>query len=202
MRICFIGDSLVNGTGDSECLGWAGRICAFARQQGYDLTYYNLGVRRETSRDIAARWLAEVSRRLPQQFDGRVIFSFGVNDTTIENGQLRITLNDSVRNTYKIMADAQQLFPILMVSPPPIADSDQNLRIAELSEQFARVCHQLDVPYLDVFTPLKASQVWMGEVAYQDGAHPNSSGYSELANLLQRWEPWLSWMDSCPRQMY
>lgn len=26
MRICFIGDSFVNGTGDDTCLGWVGRI--------------------------------------------------------------------------------------------------------------------------------------------------------------------------------
>ena len=25
MRICFFGDSFVNGTGDDECLGWVGR---------------------------------------------------------------------------------------------------------------------------------------------------------------------------------
>ena len=30
IRICFIGDSLVNGTGDEAALGWAGRLCACA----------------------------------------------------------------------------------------------------------------------------------------------------------------------------
>lgn len=55
MRLCFIGDSFVNGTGDDACLGWAGWICAAARQQGHDVTAYNLGVRRDTStNDISA----------------------------------------------------------------------------------------------------------------------------------------------------
>jgi lysophospholipase L1-like esterase len=66
-RICFVGDSFVNGTGDPECLGWTGRICALACQKGHDVTYYNLGVRRETSTDIATRWRDEVSRRLPEE---------------------------------------------------------------------------------------------------------------------------------------
>jgi lysophospholipase L1-like esterase len=83
MRICFVGDSFVNGTGDPECLGWAGRICAVARREGYDITYYNLGVRRETSADIKSRWQNEVTCRLSQGEYGRIIFSFGVNDTTI-----------------------------------------------------------------------------------------------------------------------
>jgi len=56
MRICFVGDSFVNGTGDPEYLGWTGIICAVTRSWGYDITYYNLGIRRETSADILARW--------------------------------------------------------------------------------------------------------------------------------------------------
>ena len=59
MRICFVGDSFVNGTGDPECLGWPGRICAAARRAGHDVTYYNLGVRRDTSGDVQARWELE-----------------------------------------------------------------------------------------------------------------------------------------------
>ena len=59
IRICFIGDSYVQGTGDPECLGWAGRLCVTARRDGHEVTGYNLGVRRETSRDIAHRWLSE-----------------------------------------------------------------------------------------------------------------------------------------------
>jgi lysophospholipase L1-like esterase len=64
IRICFVGDSYVQGTGDDECLGWAGRLCASARRAGHNITYYNLGVRRETSTDITRRWLAECEPRL------------------------------------------------------------------------------------------------------------------------------------------
>ena len=56
MRLCFIGDSLVNGTGDPTGLGWVGRVTASARRRGHDVTTYNLGIRRDTSADIAARW--------------------------------------------------------------------------------------------------------------------------------------------------
>ena len=42
MRICFFGDSFVNGTGDDDCRGWPGRLCAEARQRGCDVTLYNL----------------------------------------------------------------------------------------------------------------------------------------------------------------
>jgi acyl-CoA thioesterase-1 len=92
IRICFIGDSFVNGTGDPLCLGWTGRVSAAAIQQGYAVTSYNLGIRWETSADIAARWRDECARRLPAHSDGRVVFSFGANDTTVEQGRQRLCL--------------------------------------------------------------------------------------------------------------
>ena len=118
VRICFVGDSFVNGTGDPECLGWTGRICANANKKGYDITYYNLGVRRNTSTDIENRWLQEVSLRLPKEYAGRVVFSFGLNDTTIENGKTRVDFTDSISNTRKILSEAKQLYPVLMVGLP------------------------------------------------------------------------------------
>lgn len=135
----------------------------------------------------------EVSRRLPEDCDGGLVFSFGVNDTTIEQGQCRVFLENSVKNANQILTVAKGLFPVLMVSPPPIAEQEQNVITAELSQQFAEVCHQLSIPYLDVFRPLKASKVWMDEVAANDGAHPSLSGYSEMAELVQCWQAWQAW---------
>ncbi|MCA1994463.1 MAG: GDSL-type esterase/lipase family protein [Coleofasciculus sp. S288] len=193
LRICFVGDSFVNGTGDPECLGWTGRVCAAAHTSGYPLTYYNLGIRRETSADIAQRWREEVSLRLPEDCDRRVVFSFGANDTTWENGQTRVSLSDSIENTSQILKAAKQRFPVLMIGSPPIADFEQNRRIAHLSGEFASVCREIDLPYLDVFTPLQNSDVWMNEVAAFDGAHPQVSGYAELSRLVQNWSAWQSW---------
>ena len=67
MRICAIGDSFVNGTGDPDCLGWIGRLVSRKKQLHPDLTLYNLGVRRETSGDIRRRWAGEVAARLPER---------------------------------------------------------------------------------------------------------------------------------------
>jgi acyl-CoA thioesterase-1 len=86
IRICFIGDSFVNGTGDDTALGWVGRVCAAARGRGVGLTAYSLGIRRDTSVDVLARCEREWSRRLPAGIDGRIVLSFGVNDTVIEDG--------------------------------------------------------------------------------------------------------------------
>ena len=186
----------MNGTGDSECLGWAGRICQDGFSKGFEITYYNLGVRRETSTELRKRWLQEVSYRLPQQYNGRVVFSFGANDTTIENGKTRVALQDSITNLQDILSIAKDLYPVLVISPPPIDDKEQNQRISDLSKEFASVCNQLNVPYLNVFPELIESDIWMNEVKQYDGAHPRAAGYQVFAEIVQNWQGWLNWLDS------
>ena len=193
MRICFIGDSLVNGTCDPKHLGWTGRICAVASGQGHDITYYNLGIRGETSADIETRWFNEVSSRLPHYCDGRIVFSFGVNDTTVDREKTRIEVDKSLENIRSILKSAQTMFPVLMVGPAPVIDSDRTSRIANLSEQFAKICRELEVPYLDICSLLKTSEIWQKELTDNDGSHPRAIGYGELAKIVHNWESWKVW---------
>ena len=192
-RICFVGDSFVNGTGDPAFLGWAGRLCVAAQQQGHEITYYNLGIRRQTSRDIAQRWQAEVATRLPAECDGRIVFSFGVNDITLEDSKQRVSLGESIANARLILLAARSFFPTIMVGPPPVLEDERNQRIALLSEQLAQVCEALTIPYLEVFTHLKQIQAWKEEIASNDGSHPRAAGYAALAQLIQAWPAWSSW---------
>lgn len=196
MRIGFVGDSFVNGVGDPHCLGWTGRVCVDAHQYKDEITRYNLGIRRETSADILKRWFGEVSCRLSPEYDGRLVFSFGVNDTTMEGGKTRVRLSDSLDNTRQILTAALSRFPVLMIGPPPIADVEQNQRIGDLSKKMRLLCERINISYLDVFTPLKSSAIWMNEVENYDGAHPRSDGYAELANLVESWSAWRMWMNS------
>lgn len=202
MRICFVGDSFVNGTGDPDYRGWTGRICAAARSEGHDITHYNLGIRRDTSADIKSRWQNEVIRRLPNLSEGGIVFSFGTNDTTIENNKTRIDRQGSIQNARTILEVAQQLVPTLMISPLPVNDPEQNSRTAQLSKQFAEVCHALNVPYLDAFTPMQASGVWIEEASQYDGAHPLAAGYSQLAQLVQSWSAWLELLEELSKPSY
>ncbi|MCC5642010.1 GDSL-type esterase/lipase family protein [Nostoc sp. CHAB 5824] len=198
VRICFVGDSFVNGTGDQECLGWTGRVCANANKKGYDITYYNLGIRRDTSTDIAKRWLQEVSLRLPKEYDGRVVFSFGLNDTTVENGKTRVDLADSLKNAREILSKAKLLYPVLMVGPAPYAekeDPQRKQRTINLSKQYGLICNELNVPYLDVFPILEKFNIWINEAKANDGVHPRAGGYAEFAQIVENWDAWLNWFN-------
>ena len=190
LRICFVGDSYVNGTGDPEYLGWTGRLAIAARRKGYHLTYYNLGVRRETSIDIARRWQQEVEVRLPSTCTPFVVFALGVNDTTVENGQRRVAEAQSVDNLHAILCEAKARYAVALIGPPPLADTAQNRRTQELSARFARIAQDEQVPFLSVFEVLASDADWMREVASGDGAHPGAIGYARLAALVDAWPEW------------
>src|SRR5205085_5888467 len=91
VRICFLGDSFVSGAFDPECLGWAGRICAAARARSHDVSHYNLGIRGETSVQLAARWRGEAAIRQSPLQEGRLVFEFGMNDVREVNGRMQVS---------------------------------------------------------------------------------------------------------------
>ena len=194
VRICFIGDSFTQGTGDEACLGWPGRVGASARARGHAVTVYNLGIRRETTDDIRARWRAEVTPRLVSGVDGRVVFSFGANDATIENESWRVPAALSAQNARAMISRALLDFPVLVVGPPPAPEADRTERHAELVGRYAEVCAGLGVPFLDVLPPLLSVDAWWQEVAAGDGIHPGAGGYTALANLVDAWPAWRAWL--------
>jgi acyl-CoA thioesterase-1 len=188
-RVCFIGDSYVAGIGDPEHRGWVGRVVAESHRDGPPVTAYNLGVRMDTSEDVRRRLPVETGVRWVAGCDNRMVVSFGVNDTTEVDGAVRVAPERSVANLRGIAEDAAaQGVPLLVVGPPPVADSDQNDRIEALDERFAEEVF----PYVSVFGALHLERDWMRAVVLGDGAHPGAAGYDLLAELvLPAWEDWL-----------
>lgn len=192
IRVCFVGDSFVAGIGDETALGWTGRLLARSAQAGRPVTGYNLGIRRNTSSDIRARFRDEVARRRPPNTDLRLVFSFGVNDATIEDGGRRVPAATSRENLIDCL-DAADGAPVLFVGPPPVHDDEHNRRIMGLNSDFREICEARDCAFVDVFTGLVNHDVWRRQVRDGDGAHPRSAGYSALFELVApAWDGWLS----------
>ncbi len=210
LRICFIGDSITNGTGDGDFLGWPARLCVTEAARGHDLTQYNLGVRADTSRHIAARWRAEAEARLTDAFPGAMVFSFGINDMAEEEGVgIRVPLAESHSVAETIIGAAAEWKPTLWLGPAPadmaqqpirpaptITYTFENARTAELNESYKELAATLGVPYLDLFTPLAADPRWTAAQAAGDGVHPTADGYAMVADLVGAWSAWRAWMDA------
>ncbi|WP_245687883.1 GDSL-type esterase/lipase family protein [Rhodococcus phenolicus] len=200
IRLCFFGDSFVAGVGDPAHRGWTGLLAERARPAlgDIDFTVYNLGVRRDTTADVRVRWFDEARRRFPDGCDNRLVFSFGVNDTTQQGDSTRVLPEESVTNLTAILDEALAWgWPVLVVGPPPVADDRQNARIERLDGLFAEACAVRNVPYRPVFEHLDGDTAWIREAAAGDGAHPSVQGYRDLADIvLDAWVTWIGSVDA------
>lgn len=198
-RICFVGDSFVQGTCDPECRGWVGRVASTARAVGFNVTAYNLGVRRDTSRDIFSRWATECAARLPAHCATYVVFSFGVNDTVEEAGGVRVGERDSVANLAAMISAAREKYRVAIVGPPVVADAIQNERILRLCASYEVKAVELGVPYLALAPKLAGNALWLRELAANDGSHPGLAGYDLMAAMIGEWSSWWFTSESARR---
>ena len=190
IRINFIGDSFVNGTGDSEFLGWPGRVCAASKTEGVGITCYNLGIRADTSTDVLNRWEQEVDARRLKPHDARVVFGFGANDCWIEEGKTRVERADTISNTNAILSRAASLYPTLMIGPPPALDDAGDALRQEMSALLEDISVRAGVPYLPVIDALREGHIWKEEQKQGDAVHPSAGGYAALAKLVLAWPQW------------
>ena len=201
LRVCFVGDSITNGTGDTGFLGWPGRLCAAEVEAGHDLTDYNLGIRGDTSADIRPRWRAEVEARLPASISCAIVFNFGLNDATEQDGAIRVPLGDSVRNVRAMLAEAKTRHPTLWVGPTPVDETRQplvadtgetrdkrNARTADYNLAFKTLADEMEVPYLDMLSELINDAEWPALLS--DGLHPLPAGHQRIAGIVGKWAAW------------
>jgi lysophospholipase L1-like esterase len=193
-RVLFFGDSLVAGVGDPSGRGWVGRVVEASFAAGVPVTAYNLGVRAETSVQVASRWRQETGPRISPAADIRIVLSFGANDTTIEGGQERVD-PESSRGALETILDRAAMvgLAVLVVGPAPVDEDEQNGRIQALSRAFGEVCAERGLPFVSVIDPLLANRLWMKQVAAGDGAHPGADGYDALARSVLE-GGWLDWL--------
>ncbi|MEP4379770.1 MAG: GDSL-type esterase/lipase family protein [Alphaproteobacteria bacterium] len=210
LRICFVGDSITVGSGDAGFLGWPGHLCVAETARGHDITLYNNGVRGDTSAMIRPRWRAECDSRLPDHVNGRLVFSFGVNDMAEESGAgIRVPVEESVANARAMLTEARDWRPTLMLGPIPVIEDMQpyifpngiaydfnNARIAELNRRYADLCDELAVPYLDIFATLHGNPNWETAQRNCDGVHVLGDGYAMIAALIAEWPAWRAWLDA------
>jgi len=199
-RILFFGDSFVAGVGDPTGLGWVGRVVAASHAAGRPLTAYDLGVRGDTSADVAARFEAETHART-QNASARygVVLGFGANDMTVRDNRLRVAPGLAVKTLNRLIDLAEASgHGVLVVGPPPVGERDQDERIRELSNQFAHVATHRGIAFVETAQPLGANDAWRSEAAANDASHPGAGGYAALAEIVLAAGGrigWLGWLD-------
>lgn len=215
LRLFFFGDSITNGTGDETCLGWVTRLCAPRNVSGKDLSFYNLGVRRHSSKRIARRWRIEFEARTQPGSRYVALFMFGINDTgwaELEfdgfDDDVRVSHEDSLAIARAMVSEAGSEMEVLWLGPtnlietgmddnPPVAGlAPRNVRLAQLSKDYAAIADDLGIPYLSLIDHLHGHDQWIASLERGDGVHPTSAGYEILADLVSDWSPWRDLFDA------
>ena len=186
MRLCVFGDSFAAGVGDESGLGWVGRIASAIHATGSVPTVYPLGIRRDTSADIRARWRAEADRRLVAGEPARLIFAFGTNDCARgEEGDPRLSPEATLANAEAILREAAALAPTLVLGPLPVLDDEAiDARVARLEPRIAAIAARLGLPFVPLFDVARRSEAWRRGAAARDGTHSDAAGYAALAAHL------------------
>lgn len=187
MHLYFLGDSYVNGYGDAEFLGWAGRVCTIASERNLDITCYNLGIRGATSADIRRYWKDEVQHRVGGEKQAGVIVSLGTNDCRIESGRRRVSRPETIANVRGMLADIAARFPAVFVGPPETVEDDRAAELAATNADIKSACEKSKVPFLDLIELGKTMVNKRKDSRGLDGHHPNAAWYAEAAVIIESW---------------
>ena len=181
---CFFGDSVMLGVSDAPAGGWVARLAGKAAQNGLCIppdTFYNLGVRKNSSRSILARWEEEYRARAMEGCPSYFVFCFGTVDMAAPHAGPNVPLGESSANLRDILLKACEMGKPVVVSAPPVKDAEHCQRIEALCTAYSSICKSVDVPFVDIFHPLM-------EAGYldtlEDGVHPGPRGNEMIADLL------------------
>lgn len=190
-RVCFVGASIVEGMGDTEGLGWAGRLL-----RGRGMSCYNLGIRSQKLAEIRLRAAAECFVRLPKDCVGGIVFSSGVNDLAIlEDGTRRTAISDTLVNFERLLSEMMAIAPVIVVGPGPVDEARMplpsgarqvNAVIAEADVSYEKISCDAGVEYISVHANLLQSDSYMNGLATGDGLHPDAAGHQAQADLLKQ----------------
>ena len=180
----FFGDSITLGVGDQNFTGWPTVLAQMLAAQGAIAqpdTIYNLGARKNSSADIAARWHQEFTRRHIEGTEACFIFCFGTVDMAAPKGQLNLPVGESAANARTILSEALQSGRVLLVSPPPVADTEHSARLETLCSAYAAICAELGIPFADLFHAIN-DPAFLQDLS--DSVHPGAEGNRRIAAAL------------------
>ena len=180
----FFGDSVTLGVNDASAGGWVARLAGKAAERGLNVppdTFYNLGVRKNSSRDILARWEAEYRARAMEGCPATLVFCFGTVDMAAPHAVPNVPVGESAANAREILAKAKEYGSVVLVSAPPVKDEEHRQRIEALCTAYASIAKAVGVPFVDIFHPLMELG-YVDDLA--DGVHPGPHGNEMIAGLL------------------
>jgi lysophospholipase L1-like esterase len=189
INICVIGDGFVKGVGDSEYLGWSGRLIKDITAEHGMVNYYNLGIPGETSIMVAKR-VKELVPRMTKGADNRLIMACGVEDTQVIEGKPAVSNQESIETLTQFIGQTRRHFKMIVVGLPPVYDPQRNSRIKRLNSLFRDLCSKARVPFVDIYPSLSENVEYKRALVKGDKVHPQNIGYEKIYDLISNDRSW------------
>jgi acyl-CoA thioesterase-1 len=203
MRVLVFGDSITQGFWD-ETGGWVDKLRHYydSRQiedlEGRDEpAIFNLGISADNSADILKRAEAETVVRTRHEQPPIVIIQIGVNDSCVENGKPRQTIEEYKNNLRKI---AQKLSTLssktIFVGLSCCEESKTtptswgeyfytNTAIKSYEGAMAEVAAELSIPFIPVFDAF-SDEFAKDPNLLPDGLHPDRAGHKVIFEIVKQ----------------
>ena len=183
----FYGDSLTQGVNDALMPGgWVSRLAVLAHDAGLcpipRATFYNLGARRHSTANIAARWRSELECRLIPGMEPHLVFCAGVVDMAAPGGGQPADPDMAAAQMDSLLAEAAGVAPVLVISPPPVTDAAASARIGQLGKLQQQICAGRGIAFAPVYEILANTPDYMDDLS--DGLHPGAQGCTLMAQTL------------------
>jgi len=185
MKIGIWGDSITYGIGDSEALGWVGRLRK-SLEKSDDIRVYNFGVCGDTTDDVLKRFSVEVDSIKSDV----IMFAIGINDTRYLVGENESTVplekyKQNMRTLLKLAKNYTNT--IYIVSATKVDEAIMrksgtrfvNEAIKTYNNFLKEFSRSEGLIYIDVFNVLDT------HADLNDGLHPNAQGYEKLFSVIK-----------------
>lgn len=189
INICVLGDDLVMNGVDGQDVGWIGRLAESANLAQGPITFYYLGVRGQTSEQVAER-LEELTVRLPKGADNRLILGFGLADTLMVDQKPQLSSQASAEALKKIVLATRSHYKMFMVGLAPVYDPQRNSRLKRLNGVYRDMCSKARIPFVDVFATLADDVQYKRELVQGDKVNPGSKGHQKIFDLVANDRAW------------
>ncbi len=184
MEIGIWGDSITFGAGDSEALGWVGRLRK-ANFNSEEISIYNRGVCGDTSRDLSKRFAVEANSIEPDI----IVFAIGINDSKFpkDGNESVVPLNEFRGNVKELVSQARSFTEkIYVVGLTRVGGKRTGSRSIFLDKEIFKYDEVLkEIAEEENLMFINTSDILIIPEDLYDGLHPNRSGYQKMSDAIR-----------------
>ncbi|MFA6408417.1 MAG: SGNH/GDSL hydrolase family protein [Candidatus Paceibacterota bacterium] len=185
MEIGIWGDSITYGAGDSEALGWVGRLRK-SFEIDDDISVYNFGVCGDTTDNLRKRFAVEADAIKPNV----IVFAVGINDSKYPAGETEniIPLEKYKQNMRMLLKLARNYTDKIYIVGATKVDEAivrgsgtrfVNETIQTYNDFLKEFSKSEGLILIDVFDVIDIG------TDLDDGLHPNAQGYEKLFRTIR-----------------